>query len=232
MKTRLLLGSALAALMIGLAPAAAAQVADDAAQQRKEQMERNRRLLSEKASKDARKQAKEMKKQGWTVGVGALPLEKQIDRSMMMQIDLDPSGRSAWLMGEANSVGSNLDAARFAAMELAKVNIVQQMEQEISGNVEQALGNQQITADQAASVMQTVGQFQTIFSHRLAGMQPIVSVFRKLSSGQYEARVTLFYSRAEMNNMAREAIAGQLLQNIREQKKVDFIVNDICGIGN
>ena len=36
--------------------------------------------LKEKASKDAKDEAKRMKKEGWTVSPGALPLEKQIDR--------------------------------------------------------------------------------------------------------------------------------------------------------
>ena len=46
-------------------------------------------VLKEKASKDARKEAKKMEKEGWKVSPGALPLEKQLDRAYMYALDID-----------------------------------------------------------------------------------------------------------------------------------------------
>ncbi len=198
---------------------------------RKEQVKLSKKLLNEKASKDARKQAKELKKEGWTVGAGSLSLEKQIDRSMLRQMEQDAYGKSLYLIGEANSVGETIDAARFSAMEIAKVNLVQRMEQEIAGGIEDALANSQISADDAASAMKTVGSFRTIIQHKISGLEPLVSIYRSLINRNYESRVVLSYPRAEMIKAMKQSLRDELLKDgKRTLEDVDCIVNGICKI--
>lgn len=69
--------------------------------------------FNEKASKDARKEAKRLKKDGWEVASGSLPLEKQLDKSYSMQYEMDlDTGFSKFIKGEASSVGENYDAEK------------------------------------------------------------------------------------------------------------------------
>ena len=48
----------------------------------------NKKSLNEKATKDARKEAKKLTKEGWTVPVGELSVEKQIMRGHLMREEL------------------------------------------------------------------------------------------------------------------------------------------------
>ena len=96
-----------------------AQSAKELAKERKELGKASKAELNSKATKAARKEAKQLKKDGWQAAPGALPLEKQLDRSYMMQFEYDEDMFPKYLMGEAMSIGGNYDAAKMQALELA-----------------------------------------------------------------------------------------------------------------
>ena len=75
--------------------------------------------LNAKASKDAAKMAKQYKKEGWVVAPGQLPLERQLDRSFQLMIELDENGYQKYVSGEGQSIGNNYDAAKMQALEMA-----------------------------------------------------------------------------------------------------------------
>ena len=56
--------------------------------------------LKAKVGRDIKKQAKEFKKQGWQVNVGALSLEKQIEKSQRMQYEYNDDNSPKYFMGE------------------------------------------------------------------------------------------------------------------------------------
>ena len=66
-----------------------AQNDKDAWKERKELRKMSREALKEKASKDARKEAKRLQKEKWQAAPGALPIERQLDKSYMMQQEFD-----------------------------------------------------------------------------------------------------------------------------------------------
>ncbi|MFI3319098.1 MAG: hypothetical protein SNH88_07930 [Rikenellaceae bacterium] len=61
--------------------------------------------LKEKATKTAKKETKSLEREGWVVTPGALPIEKQLDRSYMMQYEVDENYQPKYIMAEAMSVG-------------------------------------------------------------------------------------------------------------------------------
>lgn len=69
----------LSALLITAIPMMA-QNNKDTWKERKELRKMSRDALKEKASKDARKEAKALTKEDWKAAPGALPLERQLDR--------------------------------------------------------------------------------------------------------------------------------------------------------
>ena len=112
------------ALCMAVAMPTAAQNAKD---QRRERMELNKaskKELNEKATKAARKEAKRLTKEGWKTAPGALPLDKQLDRSYLMQYQFDDDGYPKFIMAEAMSTGGNYDAAKMQALELAKQKMI------------------------------------------------------------------------------------------------------------
>ena len=64
-----------------------AQTTKDVRKERQEMRKASKSELNEKASKAARKDAKKLTKEGWITAPGAVPLEKQLDKSYMMQME-------------------------------------------------------------------------------------------------------------------------------------------------
>ena len=94
-----------------------AQTAKDIRKERQELRKASKSELNAKASKDAKKEAKKLTKEGWITAPGALPLEKQLDKSYMMQMEYGDDMYPKYLMGEAMSIGENYDAAKMQALE-------------------------------------------------------------------------------------------------------------------
>lgn len=178
-----------------------AQLTKDQQKQRKEQVSQQRKALNAKASKDARKESKKFQKEGWQTAPGSLTLEKQIDRSMMMQMEVDEAGYPLYVMGEAMSIGENYDAAKMQALELAKLNLASKIQTEIAALVESSVANKQLSDEQAASVTESVLASQNLISQSLGRVIPVVEVYRVLSNKNKEVRVLIAYN----HNMAIEA---------------------------
>ena len=133
-----------------------AQLSKEQIKERKEIKKLSKADLNEKASKAARKEAKSLKKQGWQSTPGALPLEKQLDKSYMMQMEYDEDMFPKYLMGEAMSIGQNYDAAKMQALELAKQNLAGQIQTEVTALIENTVANKQLEPEDAASVVQSI----------------------------------------------------------------------------
>ena len=193
----------LSVLVFGLFAAAPmeAQLTKDQQKQRKEQVSQQRKALNAKASKDARKDANKFKKEGWQTTPGTLTLEKQLDRSMMMQMEVDETGYPLYVMGEAMSIGENYDAAKMQALELAKQNLAGQIQTEIAALVESSVANKQLSDEQAASVTESVLASKNLISQSLGRVIPVVEVYRVLSNKNKEVFVRIAYN----HNMAIEA---------------------------
>lgn len=120
-----------------------AQLTKEQIKERKEIKKASKAELGEKATKTARKEAKRLAKEGWTTTPGALPLEKQLDKSYLMQMEYDENMFPKYLMGEAMSIGENYDAARLQAMELAKQSLAGQIQTEVTALIENTVSNKQ-----------------------------------------------------------------------------------------
>lgn len=85
-----------------------AQTAKDIRKERQEIRKASKTELNEKATKTARKDAKKLKKEGWTTVPMALPLEKQLDKSYMMQMEYDEDAASVTqsIMGAKNLISA------------------------------------------------------------------------------------------------------------------------------
>lgn len=67
--------------------------------------------LQKKAIKEARKQAKELTKEGFKTPVGKLPLDKQLENSWEKQMEIDMNGNPYWYIATSRVIGGNQSAA-------------------------------------------------------------------------------------------------------------------------
>ena len=203
-----------------------AQLTKDQQKQRKEQVSQQRKALNSKASKDARKEAKKFKKEGWQTTPGALTLEKQLDRSMMMQMDVDQSGYPLYVMGEAMSIGENYDAAKMQALELAKQNLAGQIQTEITALVENTVANKQLAEEEAASISETVLASKNLISQSIGRVIPVVELYRDLPNKNKEVLVRIAYN----HNMAMEAAKKIIRKDLEEKgNKLHDQLDEVLG---
>lgn len=187
-----------------------AQNNEDVWKERKELRKMSREALKEKASKDARKEAKSLSKEGWQSAPGALPIERQLDRSYMMQQEFDDDMFPKYLMGEGMSIAESYDAAKMQATELAKQNLAGQIQTEITALVENNVSNKQLSPDEAASVTQTVMGAKNFISQSLGRVITVVEVFRTKKNGNKEVLVRIAYNSQMAKDAAKKAVRKDL----------------------
>ncbi len=187
-----------------------AQSAKELAKERKELMKASKAELNEKASKAARKEAKKLKKQGWLVAPGALPLEKQLDKSYMMQYEYDKDMFPKYLMGEAMSIGSNYDAAKMQALELAKQNLAGQIQTEVTALIENTVANKQLEAEQAASITSSVMASKNLISQSIGRTITVTEVYRTLKNKNKEVLLRIAYNGEMAKKVALKAVKEDL----------------------
>lgn len=198
-----------ACLMLGTT-VSYAQLTKEQIKERKENRKLNQSELNAKASKAARKDAKAFKKAGWEVMPGALPIDKQLDKSYLMQMEVDEEMFPKYIMGEASSIGENYDAAKMQALELAKQNLAGQIQTEVTALIENTVANKQLEAEEAASVVQSISAAKNLISQSIGRTIPVVEVYRTKQNKNKEVLVRLAYNSKMAKAAAKNAIREDL----------------------
>lgn len=187
-----------------------AQTSKEAAKERREIRKLSKAEFNEKASKDARREAKRLKKEGWQAAPGALPVEKQLDKSYLMQQEFDVNLFPMYLMGEAMSIGENYDAAKMQALELAKQNLAGQIQTEVTALIENTVANKLLQPEEAASVVQSISAGKNLISQSIGRVLSVVEVYRTVSSKNKEVLVRIAYKSEMAKAAAKQAARNEL----------------------
>jgi len=187
-----------------------AQSAKELAKERKELMKASKAELNEKATKTARKEAKKYEKEGWETTPGALPIEKQLDKAYLMQMEYDEEMFPKYIMAEAMSIGGNYDAAKMQAMELAKQTLAGQIQTEVTTLIKNTVANDQLEAEQAASITKSLAAGKNLISQSIGRTIPVVEMYRTLSNKNKEVLVRIAYNSDMAKKAAKKAIKQDL----------------------
>ena len=168
-----------------------------------------------------------MKKEGWIVSPGALPLEKQLERSYLMEYEYDENLFPKYIMANAQSIGENYDAAKTAATSLAITNLAGQIQTEVFALVENTVANQQLSAEDAASITESVMASKNVIMQSIGRTITVVECYRVLSNKNREVMVRIAYN----SDMAKQAAKKAIKEDLK--KKGDDLHNkldDILGL--
>ena len=202
-----------------------AQTVKDIRKERQEIRKESKNDLNEKATKIARKEAKKLTKEGWVTVPGALPLEKQLDKSYKMQMEYDEDMYPKYLMGEAMSIGENYDAAKMQALELAKQNLAGQIQTEVTALIENSVANKQLANEDAASVTQSIMGAKNLVSQSIGRTMTVMECYRVKTNKNKEVLVRIAYNGAMAKAAAKRAIQEELNEKSEEiHKKLDEIL--------
>ncbi len=203
----------LATLLVLSVATVSAQSTKDALKERKEMVKASKSELNKKATKAARKEAKQLKKAGWTTAPGALPIDRQLDRSYTMQYEFEPeTGYPKYIMGEAMSIGENYDAAKSQAIELAKQNLAGQIQTEITALVEVSVSNKQLEAEEAASVTQSILASKNLIIQNIGRVITVMELYRTKDNKNKEVLVRIAYNSDMAKQVAKNAVRKDLEQ--------------------
>lgn len=202
-----------------------AQTVKDIRKERQEIRKASKKDLNEKATKTARKDAKKLKKEGWITVPGALPLEKQLDKSYLMQMEYDEDMYPKYLMGEAMSIGENYDAAKMQALELAKQNLAGQIQTEVTALIENSVANKQLANEDAASVTQSIMEAKNLISQSIGRTIIVMECYRAKTNKNKEVLVRIAYNGEMAKTAAKRAIQDELKSKGEDlQKKLDQLL--------
>lgn len=182
----------------------------DAVKARKKETKAVYEAMEKKAPKIARKAAKDFEKDGWQITPGALPLEKQFERSYAMRYEMDDEYYPKYIMAEAMSIGGTYDAAKMQALELSKQNLAGQIQTEITALIENTVANQQLSKEEAASITETVMASKNLISQSIGRVVPVVEAYRTLKNGNKEVYVSIAYNNNAAWDNAKKAITREL----------------------
>lgn len=177
--------------------------------------------------KDAKKEAKELKKDGFEPQPGALPLERQLENCYMKALDLDEDGFPKYFMGNASTQGTNYDAAKMQAGAVARQDLATQISTQLTQLIDNRLANKQLEDGVVASIAQTTSKSKELISAKLSNTANLLECFRKTSDGRYEVRLRIAYSKERAIKQARAALRAELEKESAEAAKaLDEILDE------
>jgi hypothetical protein len=185
--------------------------------------------LSEKEIlKMAKKEAKRLKKDGWTVAPGALPMEVQLQRRYTKEYDLDDNEQNLYYLGNSQPTAQFFDAASLQAAALCKLDIAGQLGGKMKAIIEAEVGNKQtsgaMSTEEAVSVAQVTAAISEIVQANLRDIIPLFEVMKKLPNGNVQIQRTVAYARSMAEKAAKEAVAGELEKKMKGlSKKLDSL---------
>lgn len=211
MKTMKMMAAIMMLCICGNVQAQSNMSAIEKMKQRKELQKANRDLQKSKIDKDTRKMAKSFEKEGWKVMPGNLSIAQQQERATLYQNQFeDDLLTPLYVWGDASSVAENYDGGKFQAIELAQMNLVDNLEKQLTKIVETRRDNGQIAPGKAATVTKTLSNGKSIVSQKIGQTTPVVEMYRPLANGNVEVRVQIYYSMEKAREIALQAIREQL----------------------
>ena len=162
-------------------------------------------MATEKVSSDATKEAKVLKKEGWKVAPGALPLERQLERAYGLQYEFNEEGQPKYIFGEGMSTAESYDVAKMQATEMAKQNIASKIESELTAEIKTTLSNEQISSEEATSLIEILQGSRTVITQSMGTLSPITEVYR-LKKKNTEVLLRVAYNSEMIKKKAKEIV--------------------------
>lgn len=200
----------LAMAMLVACNASFAQDAKEIMKERKTVQKMAKQELAAKVDKATKKESKRLAKEGWVVSPGALPLEKQLQRSYEMEYQYDDMGFPKYIMANAQSIAENYDAAKTTATSLAITNLAGQIQTEVAALIENTVANQQLAAEDAVSISETVMSSKNLISQSIGRTIVVVECYRVLSNKNREVMVRIAYNGEMAKEAAKKAVREEL----------------------
>ena len=185
-----------------------------------------RKELERKTPKDLRKQARGLEKDGWYVLPGALPMDKQLEKSQIKELEEDENGYQKWIIGTGSSVAGAQSAAKLQAVAVAKIDLARQVGSVIGSVIETNISTQQIAPQEAATISETVSASSEVVAQTIGRVITLSEMYRKVNKTNMEAQVRIAYNQEAALEAAKKTIKKELQDKTNvAREKLDKLMN-------
>lgn len=216
--------SFVAAIMI--ATTATAQTAMELARQQQELNAINMKMLNAKPTKQAKKQAKELKAEGWTVPAGDIDIAQQVTRSQLYSAELtiDESGNvtKRYIMQTAQQTAGTYNSGYAAARAAAQTELAAMLKTELVTAMQQKLDNSQSNALTATTIDKFNQRSRMIVDQTLTNAIPVLAIYRRLPNNNFEVQVRIAFDKKELIARIKRNMEQEL-----EKKATSFTILSI-----
>ena len=191
-----------------------AQDAKDLAKKQMELNEINMKLANLKPTKEAKKQAKVLTRQGWEVPAGQPSIERQITKMQLYQAELMTDGNgnptTRYITHSAHQTAGTYNAGYAAARATAQAEVASTIKTSIISTLDMSLGNNQSDAATAASVDVLKTNTKMIVDEVLTGSIPLLVAYRRLPNNNFEVQFGLAYDKMELRSRLKNKLLKEL----------------------
>ncbi len=181
----------LVAIMVGMMYCTAANAQDD------KQMLKEQKAIQKQATKDAKTQAKALKKDGWKVAVGSKPMEAQLT-DLFMKERGGKAGLPQHIVGRSEAVSGSYAAARQIAISRARAEVAATINTKVAGIIESTMTNVQTSSVDVATVQKDVSTAKQLIDQSLDKADIVFEIYREVNNNtQFQIGVAFADSKAK-----------------------------------
>ena len=169
-----------------------------------------RKNLKKRSVKIVRKNARKLKKQGYFVAPGALPMDKQLEKAYVKQNMEDEQGYPKYIVASGNSVAGTQTAAKLQALETAKLNLAGTISTNVAALIKNSIANEQLSREEANTVTKTIGASKSIIAQNLGRVIPLTEMYKNVGKANIQCDLQIAYDSKTATDMAKKVIRKQL----------------------
>lgn len=173
--------------------------------------------LKSRTLKKARKEAKQLKRDGYGVAPGALPIDKQVEMSWIRSIEMDEeSGYPKYITANGNAVGESITAAKLQANEIAKFELAGTIATNVAALIEGNIANAQLNTQEAASVTEIAGAIKNLVVQEIGRVIPLLEIYRPVGRNNVEVNIRVAYN----SELAIEAAKKVFRKELKDKTNI------------
>lgn len=180
--------------------------------------------LKSKVEKDCRKEAKRLKKEGWKVMPGKLPIERQIQEGRYSELNKDENGNPLYFTATHQAKGGNYSAAQKIASDRARMGLAENISTTFSGLIKEKLASTDYGDGDIETIDEFVSTNKNLVSLSLQGISNVVELYRE-SGNVVEVQIMVKVKMADALKAVKKVYQDKLRQKSEGlAKELDEII--------
>lgn len=163
-----------------------------------------------KAMKDARKEAKKWSKRGYLNLPGDMPLDKQFERSMVLQYMVDEEGNDRYISAFGSATAGSEGVASANAMDNTRLALAGQIQSEVSALISNNKANSQFTTQDVETIDEFMSSSKTLIQTEMGALKPAIRMYKINDNKTVQYRYTVLYDLKTAKQLTKSVMKREL----------------------